>query len=135
LDESGRLHVVGRIKEMLKVKGINIAPVEVENLLCDHPSVDQAYVVGLADPHGDEYMVAAVVARTRAAITPSDLAADLIVHMRACAASYKVPAHIEVLSQDQLPLTDTGKVSKLVLRELLASHWGLSAALRQTGAR
>ena len=119
LDDARRLHVVGRSKEMLKVKGINIAPLEVEELLCGHPDVDQAYVVGLPSADGDETMVAAVVARLGHDPGP-DLAGALVAHVKARAAGYKVPSRVEVLTQDQLPLTDTGKVSKRALRAVLA---------------
>ena len=119
LDDAGRLHVVGRRKEMLKVKGINIAPIEVEELLCGHRAVDQAYVVGLPDPDGDELMVAAVVVRRGHDQGPA-FPAELTAHVKARAAGYKVPSRIEVLAQEQLPLTDTGKVSKRALRDLLA---------------
>jgi acyl-CoA synthetase (AMP-forming)/AMP-acid ligase II len=119
LDDADRLHVVGRRKEMLKVKGINIAPLEVEELLCSHPDVDQAYVVGLPDPAGDEIVAAAVVARPGREPGP-DLPGELATHVRARAAGYKVPSRIAVLAQDQLPLTDTGKISKRVLRDVLA---------------
>ncbi|MCE0764229.1 acyl--CoA ligase [Pseudonocardia kujensis] len=117
LDADGRLRVVGRRKEMLKVKGINIAPIEVEELLCTHPAVDQAFVVGVEDEHGTEEMVAAVVPRGS---PPPDLAVDLVAHVRGRAASYKVPSRIEVLAQEQLPLTDTGKISKRLLRKRLS---------------
>jgi fatty-acyl-CoA synthase len=117
LDAEDRLRIVGRRKEMLKVKGINIAPVEVEELLASHPSVDQAFVVGLPDPDGDEVMVAAVVPRGAA---PADLAAVLTAHVKARAAGYKVPSRIALLTQEQLPLTDTGKISKRLLKDLLA---------------
>jgi fatty-acyl-CoA synthase len=118
LDDADRLHVVGRRKEMLKVKGINIAPIEVEELLAGHPDVDQAYVVGIPDPDGDETMVAVVVprlGRNVAAGFPQELTA----HVKARAAGYKVPSRIEVFARDELPLTDTGKVSKRALRAAL----------------
>lgn len=117
LDEQGRLRVVGRRKEMLKIKGINIAPVEVEELLCSHPAVDQAFVVGIEDRLGTEQMVAAVIPRGGA---PADLARQLDSHVRARAASYKVPARIEVIAQADVPLTDTGKFSKRLLRDKLS---------------
>ena len=119
LDRDGRLHVEGRRKEMLKVKGINVAPLEVEELLCSHPAVDQAYVVGLPAPDDDESVAAAVVPR-RGHGTRPELAAELTAHVKARAAVYKVPSRIDVLTQEQLPLTHTGKVSKRALRDLLA---------------
>ena len=118
LDEADRLHVVGRRKEMLKVKGINIAPVEVEELLAAHPDVDQAYVVGIPDPDGDELMAAVVVPRPGR--TPgAEFAQELTADLRARAAAYKVPSRVEVVMQHELPLTDTGKVSKRALRAAL----------------
>ena len=102
---------------MLKVKGINIAPVEVEELLGTHHAVDQAYVVGLPDPGGDEEMVAVVVPRKAA---DDDLPAQLVAHLRARAASYKVPSRFVVVESADLPLTDTGKVSKRLLKARLA---------------
>ncbi|GAA1866235.1 FadD3 family acyl-CoA ligase [Pseudonocardia ailaonensis] len=114
LDDEGRLRIVGRRKEMLKVKGINIAPVEVEELLCAHPAVDQAFVVGVPGVDGDEVMIAAVVPR---GAPRADLADLLTAHVRERAASYKVPSRIEVLAQADVPLTDTGKTSKRLLRE------------------
>jgi HIP---CoA ligase len=118
LDDADRLHVVGRRKEMLKVKGINIAPIEVEELLAGHPDVDQAYVVGIPDPDGDETMVAVVVPRPGHNVG-ADLPRELTAHVKARAAGFKVPSRIEVFAQDELPLTDTGKVSKRALRAAL----------------
>ncbi|ALL83959.1 hypothetical protein AD017_27220 [Pseudonocardia sp. EC080619-01] len=117
LDADGRLRVVGRSKELLKVKGINIAPVEVEELLCSHPGVDQAFVVGIEDDLGSEQMVAAVIPR---GTPPPDLAARLDTHVRERAASYKVPDRIELVDQTDIPLTDTGKFSKRLLRDKLS---------------
>ncbi|WP_166660161.1 class I adenylate-forming enzyme family protein [Actinomycetospora succinea] len=116
LDERGRLRVVGRRKEMLKVKGINIAPVEVEDLLVAHPEVAEAYVVGLPGEAGDETMVAAVVAPR----ADPDLPGTLVAWIRERAASYKVPSRIELLAAGDVPLTATGKVSKQLLRDELA---------------
>ena len=115
LDGEGRLRVVGRRKEMLKVKGINIAPLEVEDLLVGHADVAEAYVVGLPGEAGDEVMVAAVVATRPAPDLPDALAA----WVRERAASYKVPARIVLVASEDVPLTSTGKVSKKLLREQL----------------
>ncbi|MDL5155609.1 class I adenylate-forming enzyme family protein [Actinomycetospora termitidis] len=115
LDDDGRLAVVGRRKEMLKVKGINIAPLEVEDLLVGHPDVSEAYVVGLPDAAGDEVMVAAVIASRDV----PDLPDALVAWIRGRAASYKVPSRIVLLATGDVPLTSTGKVSKKLLREQL----------------
>lgn len=118
LDEEERLHFVGRRKELMKIKGINIAPAEVEDILAEHPRVDESYVMGVSSPDGDEAMAAVVVPRG-----PVDdeagLVADLTAHMRSRAASYKVPSRFLVMEGTRLPLTDTGKVSRLELRKML----------------
>jgi len=61
VDDDGFLRVVDRIKEVVVTGGFNVAPTEVENALKLHDDVDDAAVVGLADPRGDEVVVAAVV--------------------------------------------------------------------------
>ena len=50
IGEDGRLRFRGRIKEMVKTGGINVAPLEVEEVLLSDPAVEQAYVVGIPDP-------------------------------------------------------------------------------------
>jgi len=52
--DDGRLRFRGRIKEMVKTGGINVAPVEVEEILLGHPDVEQAYVVRIPDPRREE---------------------------------------------------------------------------------
>lgn len=122
LDESGNLSIVGRIKEMLKVKGINVAPLEIENLLTTHPSIDQAYVVGLPGADGDETIAAAVVLKQPGnpgtdRVPDGDVSAlEIINWVKQRAASYKVPTIIEIWASSKVPLTDTGKVNKRQLR-------------------
>ena len=65
VDGDGRLYFRGRIKEMVKTGGINVAPLEVEEVLLGHGSVEQAYVVGLPDPRREEILAAAVVLKDR----------------------------------------------------------------------
>jgi len=108
LDEDGYLRFEGRLKEMVKTGGMNVAPAEVEQVLRAFPGVDQAIVVGLPDPVKDEVLAAAIVLKPGAEATATDLGA----HCRAQMAAYKVPARIAFLSSEQVPLTDTGKVSK-----------------------
>src|SRR5207249_232976 len=50
IGDDGRLQFRGRLKEMVKTGGINVAPLEIEEVLLGHPAVEQAYVVGLPDP-------------------------------------------------------------------------------------
>jgi fatty-acyl-CoA synthase len=112
----GRLRFRGRLKELIKTGGINVAPLEVEGVLLAHPEVAQAHVVGV--PHRDrgEIVVAAVELREGATATPD----ALVAHCRASLASYKVPARIVSRKADEFPRTSTGKVHKPALREDLA---------------
>src|SRR5207248_10431881 len=59
----GRIRFRGRLKEMIKTGGINVAPLEVEEVLLQHPDIIQAYVVGLPDPTKGEIVAAAVELR------------------------------------------------------------------------
>lgn len=120
LDATGRLRFHGRIKEMVKTGGINVAPAEVEEVLHAHPAVEQAYVVGLPDPVRDELLVAVVVLQRGAAATPEALAA----HCRAALAAYKVPRRILVVAPEALPLTVTGKVQKNRIGALFGAQPG-----------
>jgi fatty-acyl-CoA synthase len=116
LGEDGRLRFRGRIKEMVKTGGINVAPVEVEEILLLDPAVEQAYVVGIPDSRLEEILVAVVVAKPGRVADPIALGA----RCREALAAYKVPREIRVMAREELPLTGTGKVQKLRLAERLA---------------
>jgi fatty-acyl-CoA synthase len=114
LDEHGRLHFRGRLKEMIKTGGINVAPVEVEEVLMAHPEVEQAFVVGVADDARDEIVAAVVVPRETAAVDEETLRA----HCAAELAAFKRPRRYLLLAAQELPLTSTGKVRKLAMPAL-----------------
>jgi fatty-acyl-CoA synthase len=114
--DDGRVRFRGRLKEMIKTGGINVAPLEVESVLLAHPAVNQAYVVGVPDRDKGELTVAAVELREGATAT----AATLTAFCRERLATYKVPAHIVFRKADEFPRTPTGKVHKPQLREELA---------------
>src|SRR3989442_10551591 len=86
----GRIRFRGRLKEMIKTGGINVAPLEVEGVLLSHPAVKQAYVVGLPDRGKGEVAAAAVELHDGATATAEALTA----FCRERLASYKVPARI-----------------------------------------
>src|SRR5262252_7467609 len=113
----GRLRFRGRIKEMVKTGGINVAPLEVEEVLLGHPTVEQAYVIGVPDPRKEEILIAVVVAHPGQVADP----AALRTLCKDALAAYKVPQEIHVVTREDLPLTATGKVQKFRLAEKLAS--------------
>ncbi len=115
LDAQGRLYYKGRLKEMVKSGGINIAPIEVEETLMRHPDVRTAYVIGVPDAQLDEVLVAIII--------PKDgrlpLSDDLRKFCKQELAAYKVPARFRFATDAELPLTTTGKLQKMKLHELL----------------
>ncbi|HUT50615.1 MAG TPA: AMP-binding protein [Alphaproteobacteria bacterium] len=113
LDERGYLEFRGRLKEMIKSGGMNVSPAEVEVVLREHSAVDQAIVVGIPDPARDEILAAAIVLKPGKSVTAGELEA----YCRAEMARYKVPARFDFLRSDEVPLTDTGKVSKRALQD------------------
>ena len=110
LDAHGTMHFLGRIKDVIKTAGANVAAAEVEATLLRHPAVAAAHVVPVpAGARGED--VAAFVVASR----PVEIAA-LLEHCRAELASYKVPRHLWLRREDELPLRSSGKVDKAVLR-------------------
>ena len=116
LDHDGRVRFRGRLKEMIKTSGINVAPLEVEEVLLQHRDVVQAYVVGVADPAKGEIVAAAIELRPGSATD----AAAIVAFCSERLASYKVPARIAFYTADRLPRTPTGKIHKPSLADELA---------------
>lgn len=109
-DERGLLYLLGRRKEMLKVRGMSVFPSELELALSRHAAVAACGVIGLPDDEHGEMPLALVQLRPDADLRE----ADLVAWCRARMASYKVP-RVEIVQS--LPLTTTGKVRKDILRE------------------
>jgi fatty-acyl-CoA synthase len=116
LDEMGRLHFRGRIKEMIKTGGINVAPVEVEETLMAHPGVKLACVTGVPDARRDEVIAAVIVCEAGRTVAE----ADLLAHCRRELAAYKIPRLVKFVSEAELPLTVTGKLQKNRLVEFFS---------------
>jgi len=120
LDPAGRLRFLGRLKEMLKVGGENVAPAEVEARLETHPAVKLAQVVGIPDERLVEVPVAFVELLPGAAAD----AEELIAHCRDGIAGFKVPRHVRVV--EEWPLSAT-KIQKGPLRERMLDELQLHA--------
>src|SRR5213593_476106 len=115
IGDDGRVRFRGRLKEMIKTGGINVAPLEVEAVLLNHSAVKQAYVVGVPDRARGELVVAAVELHDGATASAEALAA----FCRERLAGYKVPARFVFRKADEFPRTPTGKVQKPRLRDEL----------------
>jgi long-chain acyl-CoA synthetase len=111
-DDEGDLHLVDRRTELILVSGFNVYPAEVEAVLASHPAVQEAAVLGRADPErGDETVLAYVVPAPGAAPTER----ELLDWAARSLARFKLPSSIDFVPE--LPHSATGKVSKARLRE------------------
>jgi long-chain acyl-CoA synthetase len=114
VDEDGYYYIVDRKTDMILVGGLNVYPSEVERVLCDHPQVAEAAVIGMPDPIRGEAPKAFVIPREEREIGTQ----DLLQWCRQRLANYKVPRSIVVVPD--LPRTVTGKILKSEIRSDLA---------------
>ncbi|WP_422370558.1 class I adenylate-forming enzyme family protein [Hoeflea sp.] len=105
IDADGRLHIVGRAKELIIRSGFNVYPPEVEAALNDHPAVVQSAVIGRTRG-GDEEVLAFVQPRSAGAVSVEDLRSFVSERL----AGYKRPSRI--LLVEELPAAATGKILK-----------------------
>ena len=113
VEEGGWLHITDRVKEMIKVKGFQVAPAEVEAVLHGHDDVVDCAVFGVPDEAAGEAVVAAVALRKGAAASADDLRALVADRL----ASYKQLSAVHLV--DEIPRLASGKVLRRVLREQL----------------
>jgi 4-coumarate--CoA ligase len=113
LDEEGLLHIEDRIKEMIKVKGQQVAPAELEDLLLGNENVEDVAVLGVPDDYSGERPKAVVV--LKAHIRPSeDLARQLLDLVKEKKVQYKWLVELEF--QESIPKSPTGKLLRRVLK-------------------
>ena len=123
MDQRGYVKVTGRVKDMIIRGGENLFPVEIENVLLEHPDIAEVAVVGVPDERWGETVACFVRPANGAALN----SAELVAHCRERIAPQKTPAHwIEV---SDWPLTGSGKIQKFVLRDRLQAGYYRSAAL------
>jgi len=127
MDEAGYVNIAGRIKDLVVRGGENVYPREVEEFLYAHPDIADVQVIGVPDERFGEELMAWVRLREGA----SALSADDI--RRYCAgrlAHYKIPRYVHVVTE--FPMTVTGKVRKVAMREESVQILGLhdAAAVR-----
>ena len=111
IDDDGYLTISDRKKDVIISGGENVSSIEVEDVLCSHPAIVEAAVIGVPDEKWGETVKALVVLAPGAAATE----ADLIDHCREHLAHFKCPTSVEV--RDGLTRTATGKLQKFKLRE------------------
>ncbi|MCE5242263.1 MAG: long-chain fatty acid--CoA ligase [Syntrophobacteraceae bacterium] len=109
-DEEGYVYIVDRKKDMIIAGGYNIYPREIDEVLCEHPKIIDAAVVGVPDQYRGETVKAFIVLKPGESMT----AEEVIRYCKAKVAAYKVPKQIEF--RENLPKTTVGKIARKELR-------------------
>jgi fatty-acyl-CoA synthase len=128
MEESGYVHIVGRLKDMIIRGGENISPREIEEVLIAHPDVSEAQVIGVPSRKYGEEVMAWV--RPRPGATLSDK--ELTTHCHNCLAAFKVPRHWQIV--ETFPMTVTGKIQKYRLRHMAIELLGLQTVAAEKTA-
>jgi acyl-CoA synthetase (AMP-forming)/AMP-acid ligase II len=116
IGKDGYLRLVGRIKEMIRVGGENVAAAEIESVLLKHDAVKQAVAVGMADARLSEVVAVLIELRPERHATEP----EIIDFCRRHLASFKVPRRVQFVQN--WPMTGAGKIQRYVLKELLAEE-------------
>jgi acyl-CoA synthetase (AMP-forming)/AMP-acid ligase II len=111
IDADGHLTIVDRVKELIKYKGFQVAPAELEALLLTHPAVADAAVIGVPDDEAGERPRAFIVVREGQDLLPDEITAFTAEHL----ATYKV-VH-DVVFTDAIPKSASGKILRRLLRD------------------
>jgi long-chain acyl-CoA synthetase len=120
-DSDGYIFIVGRKKEMVNVRGFNVYPKEIEDVLYQHPLVKEAAVIGVTDQHKGEVPKGFVVLKENSGSpdaqpprSPDEIERELLHYLRERLAAYKIPRKIEVV--ESFPKSATGKILKRLLQ-------------------
>ncbi|MDP9694237.1 UNVERIFIED_ORG: fatty-acyl-CoA synthase [Arthrobacter globiformis] len=120
MDDDGYVVIEGRMKDMVIRGGENIYPREIEEYLYTHPSIQDVQVIGVPDARYGEELMACIILKPGA--EPLDAAA-VAEFCRGKLAHYKVPRYVDV--RDSFPMTVSGKVRKVEMREEAVARLGL----------
>jgi acyl-CoA synthetase (AMP-forming)/AMP-acid ligase II len=115
VDAEGFIYFHGRLKDMLKVGGENVAALEIESFISNHPAVKLVQVVGVPDPKLEE--VAAAFVELKPGCTATET--EIIDFCRGRIAGFKVPRHVRIVTE--WPMSST-KVQKFRLREMFLAE-------------
>jgi len=123
MDEEGYLNITGRIKDMVIRGGENVYPREIEEFLYTHPDVLDAQVIGVPDArYGEELMVWVRMREGATPLTDESLREFCTGKL----AHYKIPRYVHIV--DEFPMTVTGKIRKVEMREVSVQLLGLEGA-------
>ena len=137
LGDDGRLSMVGRLKDVFRVGGENVAPAEVEEVLLAHAAIASAQVIGVPDARLGEVAAAYVTLKAGVANTTGTTATagkpgvseeELIAWCKARCANFRVPRYLRVVADfEAIGMTGSGKVQKTKLREHALREFGLGS--------
>ena len=116
ITSDGFLNIQDRAKDLIKSGGEWISSIDIENIVMGHPKVANCAVIAVSHPKWEERPLLVVVSNGKNRVTKKEIDDLLLEHI----AQWQLPDAIEFL--DALPLTATGKVSKLTLREKFANY-------------
>jgi long-chain acyl-CoA synthetase len=112
MDDEGYLFIVDRKKDMIIAGGFNIYPRDIDEVLYEHPKIQEACAVGIPDAYRGETVKAFVVVKPGKTLTEG----EVIAHCKEKLTAYKVPKLVEFM--DELPKSTVGKVLRRKLREM-----------------
>jgi len=118
-DAEGYLRITGRLTDMIIVGGFNTYPAEIENFYLRHPRILDVSIVGVPDPVMGESVMAFVIPKSGETLT----AEEIVEFARGTIANFKVPKHVEIVSE--FPLTGSGKVQKFKQKAWAIERYGL----------
>jgi fatty-acyl-CoA synthase len=122
LTADGRLRMVGRMKDVFRVGGENVAPAEVEEVLLAHPAVETAQVVGVPDARLGEVACAYVTLKAGFSASTD----EILSFVKQRAANFRVPRYLRVVDDfEAIGMTASGKVQKTKLRDHALKEFGL----------
>jgi acyl-CoA synthetase (AMP-forming)/AMP-acid ligase II len=116
--EGDRIFYTGRSSEMVKARGANVSPLEVETVLQSFPEVRHAFVFGVPDDAQGERVAAVVVPEDGALIDPDALRQ----RARAELSAYKVPTLVRAMTEDDVPWLASGKPDKITMRKRITKN-------------
>ncbi|ETP68315.1 AMP-dependent synthetase [Planococcus glaciei] len=111
MDEDGYIYIVDRKKDLIISSGYNVYPRDIEEILYEHPAVQEAVAIGVADPYRGESVKAIIVKKSGQEVAEE----ELIQWSKEKMAAYKVPRIIEF--RTELPKTNVGKILRRALRD------------------
>jgi len=122
LTADGRLRMVGRLKDVFRIGGENVAPAEVEEVLLAHPAIETAQVVGVPDARLGEVACAYVTLKAGFSVSSE----EILSFVKQKAANFRVPRYLRIVPDfESIGMTASGKVQKAKLRAHALKEFGL----------